>query len=371
MASDVYFFSNFGKLGRLATGGGEAASRRLWHTLEDLGFKVRIFNRHRYENLKGAIFKFMLVVWGVLDPIILFFKLLFCNREDSVFLFRTYSGTLLVFDLAISLAAKLSGHKMILCIAGGRAKSEYDTGSFLYKSIFRITLLQYLEVFCEGEVTCGLVREVTNGRVKVFYLPNYTEDGFSPSELPVKPTDSINIIYFGRVCRNKEVLLGIDVFNKLCERYQNVHYTIIGSGDQAYCKMVEDAIQSSPYSENIERYSISPRDFIVEKLKKQHIFLFPSNEHCEGHSNSLNEAMSWGVVPLVSDINFLPSIVGKEELIVHGNNADSYFEKISYILESGKLCEFSEYVYERVKNNFTQKVVQGTLKKELEQITEQ
>lgn len=368
MAHNIYFFSNFGDLNRLASGGGEAASRRLWHTMESQGFTVKIFNRHRFENIDGILFRLLLVVWAVLDPILLFFKLLFCSRKESVFLFRTYSGTLLIFDLAISLAAKLAGHKMVLCIAGGRAKPDYDAGNSMYKRIFCFTLGLYAEVFCEGQVTCELVKEASRGKVKSFYFPNYTAAGFAPSVLPLKPVDSINIIYFGRVCRNKEVLLGIEVFNKLCQKYHSLRYTIIGNGDQNYCKMVEEAIQSSPYRDRIERFPISSHDFIIDKLKTQHIFLFPSNEHCEGHSNSLNEAMSWGVVPVVSDINFLPGIVGTEELVVHGYSVDGYVEKISSIIDSGALQNFSEYVFERVKNNFTQNIVQDNLKKELERI---
>lgn len=365
MAHNIYLFSIFGNLDRPAAGGGEAASRRLWHTMEDAGFNVTIFNRHRYDWFAGFGARILLCFWFVFDPTYLFFKLLFLKRKGSAFIFRSYSGALLLFDLATAVAGRLAGHTTVMCLAGGRALPDYKKGLWIYKLIFKLTLLCCHEVMCEGEVSCSLVKEATRDRVRTFYLPNFTERGYAPSQLPDKPKDIINIIYFGRICKKKEVLLGIEIFNRLCERYDTLHYTIIGSGDPVYCDLVENAINDSPYKDRIERHPISTSEFIIEKLKQQHIFLFPSNEHCEGHSNALNEAMSWGVVPVVSDINYLPQIVGNSQLIVHGYAPEDYTKAISSLIDNDSLSELSLFVFKRIQDNFTQDIVQDRLKAEL------
>lgn len=365
MAHNIYLFSIFGDLDKPAAGGGEAASRRLWHTMEEAGFNVTIFNRHRFDWSGNLRSKFLLCVWFVLDPIVLYFKLRALRKEDSVFIFRSYSGALLLFDFGLALAGKLAGLTTIMCLAGGRANPDYQSGNALYRWIFKKTLGFCHEVLCEGEVSCELVRQVTEGKLRTYYLPNFTERGFAPEHLPHKPESVVNIIYFGRICWKKEVLLGIDIFNRLCEKYNNLYYTIIGDGDEDYCKHVGEAVEASPYSNRIERFPSSSHDFIMEMLKSQHIFLFPSHEHCEGHSNAMNEAMSWGVIPVVSDINFLPDIVGRNELVVHGYDPEDYVRIISSLIDGKRLSRLSEYVFDRVRTNFTQDVIQNGLKEEL------
>lgn len=44
----------------------------------------------------------------------------------------------------------------------------------------------------------------------------------------------------------------------------------------------------------------------------------------EGHSNSLTEAMTFGVVPVVSTAGFNASIVSNEELVVSDINPERY-----------------------------------------------
>lgn len=365
---NIYFFTSFGRLDQLPAGGGQTASRRLWHTLEKIGFNVEIFNRHRYYWYKGIIRTFLIKIWLILDPIWLFFKLLFRRRKDSAVLFMTYAGGLLPFDWAITMVASLSGHRLLMYLAGGQAKPVYEKGGRIYKWLFKHTMLHYDLILCEGEVTADLIKRSTDNVVKTFYLPNFTEDNFAPDCLIDKPTDKINIIYFGRICDNKKVLLGIDIFDQLCKKYNNLQYTIIGSGDLEYEKKVALRIESSPNKKRIFRYGLSPHDFILEKLKKTHFYLFPSCEPCEGHSNALNEAMSWGVVPVVSDNNFLPSIVGNNRLVAHELTTEVYTKIISDIIDSGDFEKLSKEMFDRVKKNFTQSVVEIKLKEALSDI---
>lgn len=65
----------------------------------------------------------------------------------------------------------------------------------------------------------------------------------------------------------------------------------------------------------------------------------------------------------------LIGIVGDDSLVVHGFEPDSYVEVISRLVENRDLWELkSRQVHERVKHNFTQTIVEGNLKKELEDL---
>lgn len=368
MISNVYFFASFGCLDQLPAGGGQTAARRLWHTLEDLNFNVEITNRHRYYQYKGIIGKLLITFWAVLDPIIFFFKLLFKPRKNSVVLFMTYAGSLIMFDYLITLAAKLSGHKLVMYLAGGQALPMYKNGSKIRRWFYKHTWVKYDLIMCEGEISQTLVNEVTGGKVETFYLPNFTENGFAPDTFPCKPNDMVNIIYFGRLSSKKNILLSIDVFNILAQKYNYVTFTIVGGGLPEYVDKVKQAVNNSIHKDRLHLVGKCNHNELIKLMRDKHIFLFPSNEPCEGHSNALNEAMSWGGVPVVSSNNYLPSIVGNKMLVVDGFDIDKYVDVISVLIDEKLLPKLSREMFQRVRDNFTQEVVGARLKLRLKSL---
>lgn len=368
MVNTFFFFASFGRLDQLPAGGGQTAARRLWKTLEKHGFNVELYNRHRFYWMKHPFDKITILLFEIIDPIWMFFVLLHKKHKDTAFLFMSYAGGLVYFDMLMTLAVSLTGHKKIMYLAGGMAQNYYHQKGNFYRWIFRKTMMMYDIVMCEGEVNVQLVDEITNGKTKTFYLPNFTEDGFAPDSLPNKPEECINIFYFGRIDKTKQVLLGVEIFNRLCEKYDNLRYTIVGGGNEDYDAKVISAINSSPYKSRIKKIGRSSHKVLAEMMRIQHIYLFPSNEPCEGHSNALNEAMAWGLVPIVSNNNFLPSIVGDDSLVAKDNEAITYVRIISNLIDNNLILEKSKQMYYRVKNNFTQSVVEERLINELKTI---
>lgn len=145
--------------------------------------------------------------------------------------------------------------------------------------------------------------------------------------------------------------------------------SIIGTSAGEYTQRVASRIEQSPYKNRIVRKEKQSHERLKDILKNQHLFLFPSVEKREGHSNALNEAMAWGVVPVVSNNNFLSSIVGDNSLVVSELVVDSYVSVIMRLIQNPLLLkQKSQWVYERVKANFTQSMVEGNLQKEIEKI---
>ena len=162
--------------------------------------------------------------------------------------------------------------------------------------------------------------------------------------------------------------MGIEVFNKLCLKYDNIYYTIVGGGKKSYCDLVEKKIKESPYKNKISRQGRLSHEMLKQLMADQHFFLFPSNEPREGHSNALNEAMSYGLVPIVSNNNFLPSIVGNFRLVANQMYVDTFANIIINIIEDNNFNTISHQMFERVKQNFTQEIVVKRLKKIIENI---
>lgn len=140
---------------------------------------------------------------------------------------------------------------------------------------------------------------------------------------------------------------------------------MIGSGNKKYESLVHQKINLSNIINHINWISTASHEKIKDVLCDQHFFIFPSAEPKEGHSNALNEAMAWGVIPVVSHHNFLPDIIDDNSLVATGYQADSYASIISNIIEQDKFQNYSEKLYHRVENNFTEKIIVEKLGNEL------
>lgn len=364
----IYFFASFGDFQKTPTGGGQTAARKLLSLLQNIGFDVYVFNRHRYSFENPLLKRISILLFIVLDPILYYLFLLKKDRRDAIALYMGYTGSILQFDYMIAKVVKLQGLRSVMYLAGGKAKWSYEKGNSAYRNLFQKTMRLFDEVMVEGEECMELVNKVSP-KTRTFYLPNYTETGFAPENFPVKPDDVINFIYFGRIAPTKNVLFIIDIFNELTTKYNNITLTLVGGGQSDYVREVEHKIAKSPYKEYIHMYGRLNHSQLLKIIKNQHIFLFPSNEPCEGHSNALNEAMSWGVIPIVSSINYLPSIVDDDDLVVYGDGVTDYTDIVKRLLENPLIMKSkSLQVYQRVKHNFTQSIIEKRLLKEINDV---
>lgn len=360
----IYMFASFGDLSQPHAGGGQNSARRLRKTLESMGIEVKIFNRHWnhksfsiYDSIRKYLFLIVdIILWGCF--------LLFKKRKYSPIIFLSYSGKLLPFDFAIGLISKILGYKIIYYLKGGGIYSSYQNRGFLFKSLFKMTLNIFDEVMGEGEKTLTLVKQCSN--VRTYYLPNYIENEFTPSSYPIRNSDEINLIFFGRIDENKNILLIIDIFDLLCKKHPKSKLRLVGSGSRSYESKVRGRINHSSFRQSIIWTPRASHAEIKKLLPYQHFFIFPSSERQEGHSNALNETMAWGIVPIVSNHNFLPDLVGEDILVAKDYQVKSYVSIINNIIDNGLFSYYSELMYNKVKVNFTETIITEKLKGEFD-----
>ena len=364
MIERIMMFANFGKFSELAKGGGQFSARRTMDTFRKLGYETIPIVRHRTVYFGRISHKIEVLSYAVIDLIKIIAKMLFKKRRGTIFIHSTYSGPLLPYEYIVSCVVRLLGFRSFMYLQGGGINKPYEKGSSFYRWLYRKTINLQTEVMFEGMDPLLMTQKLS--KTKLFYYPCYTEDGFAPEKLPEKPKNVINVCYFGRIDPSKNVLVTIEAFNLLSKQYPNTHLTIIGNGQENYEKKVMDAISSSPYNDRITKMPRSDHQVIKKVLETQHFYLFPSSERVEGHSNALNEAMSYGLIPIISNNNFLPSIVDDDRLVVYDTFSPiDYTNKIIEILNKYSVGDISEKMFERVKANFVQSIVEKKLKDNL------
>ena len=191
----------------------------------------------------------------------------------------------------------------------------------------------------------------------VFHYPNCVEDGFYPEFLHEKPNDKINLLFFGRIQPAKNPLLIIETTALLQRQFVNITLTMVGNGQKEYLEKVRKAMEEYLLPGSYTLISGCSHKELQKYLYDKHFYIFPSIEVREGQSNAVTEAMSFGIIPIASPQGFNRSTIGDDFLIVDDLTAEAYAERISYIIRTGKMKEFSSFVRERFLSLFTEKSV--------------
>lgn len=365
MINNIYIFGNCGKLTELPKSGGQTSARRIIDSLRKSKFDVVPIRRHRAELEGKWKHQLEIMTFAVIDLLKIIAKIVFGNRKNSAFLHLTYAGPLVPYEFIITRVVRLLGYKSLIYLKGGQILDYYENGTERHRRIFKKTMDLQSKVFFEGMKSLQLVKEIS--KTPVVYFPNFVFEDQIPNILPNKPKDKIGLLYFGRVAPNKNIDVILDTFELLCQRHDNIFLTIIGGIGQSkeYTKMIDQRIANSKYTNKIIRMGITPFETIKEIMLTQHFFIFPSKERAEGHSNSLNEAMSQGLIPIVSNYHFNKSVVGNDLLVVDGYNPEDYAERIAYIIDNYDMQKLAMEMRQRVVDYFSYEVVNTRIYNEL------
>jgi len=261
------------------------------------------------------------------------------------------------------LTCKLFKVKTIYELRAGGVEMAYNKGSFLYRYIFRLAVKKSDIVLCQGTESIRFIKSITG--VDSGYYPNYVmDDVFIPYSVTTRESSGIiQLVYFGRIVPSKNIEFILEICDHLQKKGVSFHMQIIGdtNGNDAYLDKLEALISKYGITGSVEISAGLPSEQLFSVLLKKHFFIFPSIEIREGHSNSLTEAMSRGVVPIVSTAGFNRSIVGDDDLVIETYDSLLYADKIENIWTSDKWTEMSLSSYEVIGRSFTESAVTQTL----------
>lgn len=333
-------------------GGGEKGCRRTREILSNAGYDVITIDKATMSH--GAIS----YVKSAIHAIIEIKKRLHEYPQAILYVVGFYEKNLPLEWILINIGGK--HRKTIYEARNGRLVKAYQEKGSIYKKLMGSVLKRANVIFAQGLEYVDFIRK--NYGKQAVYTPNYVLNRSLKPYVADRPFDIIRLIYFGRVSESKNVDVVIKVAGELKKRGYNTLTTIIGGYTEDYkvkldhviekCKLVEDEVQI---------LGKQPFERICEELQKAHFFVFPSQEKMEGHSNSLTEAMTFGVVPVVSTAGFNASIVSNEELVVSDINPERYADVIESIIKRNVWAKYSLNVYKRIKENYTEDIVKKNI----------
>ena len=361
-SKEIIFYAPLGKgIPASRCGGAEAGCHKTLDIYRNADFHVFILNKPAKAQ---GIIKYL---GGMLIAPFLLIKQLLLHPQAPVHLVGFYRD-IVIHEFLLMQICRLFNHKVIYEPRNGSLVTSYQTRGYIYRNILKSLLVKPDVVLCQGLEYVDFIK--TKWGISRTYYPNFIKDDFIKSNNINRDRQPIKLIYFGRVTPAKKVEIVIEATALLKREGQNVVLDIVGGYDESYYKLLYGIAKNHEICDIITFHGRQDFAFIAKNLQNAHYFIFPSQETQEGHSNSLTEAMGCGVVPIVSNAGFNASICGNPELVVKGMDAHLYADKIMEIETNHKWSRYSEAVYNRVMQNYTEKVVGERLISTIEQLYE-
>lgn len=365
----IYFYATLGDMSQPAFGGGETGNRRTLALLRELGYNVIPIPKYgRLE--KGGIRAKVQKIADVVKNLRHYYRLLSMgNPDNSVVHIAGFSGSMVYLAFVLITIAKNLGYKVVYELRGGRIIEQYHENTPTYRSAFDNCVKKADYIFSQGLPNQKLIVAIKPD-AKFYYYPNYVEPGFSPDLYPQKPNDCINLMYFGRLSRTKNIELIIDIFEDMSLRSSKpVTLTLIGNPEnEEYWNVLSVKISNSPHHARIHLVKGCSHRELQYHLADKHFYLFPTRENGEGHSNALTEAMIWGLIPIATDQGFNRDVIGDDGLIVDKLDVYEFVNVVDRIMSSGVYDETSKSIYERAGHLYSYSSAKNNLPKEYEKV---
>lgn len=356
MANKIYFYGSLPPKNKAAYGGGEVGNLRTVKMLQSFGYKVVTIRKLRSSSSVSAFVKLFTYPWRMLEGVFMFWVTVMFGSRQSIVHISGFGGHTILNEFLILGIAKSLGYYTIFEIRGG--------GFFMNTSkaycLLRNWIVRHADyIFSQGMENKPLLDKIC--KTPFFYYPNFVDEDFMPSQKPDKKSSTINLIFFGRIEKEKNVKLIVETTKLLQQRFHNITLTIIGNGKSDYVVEVQQMMASNLKAGSYTYLRGCSHDDLKQYLIDKHFYIFPSEQMFEGHSNALTEAMAYGIIPIASPQGFSRTVVGMEELIVNEFSAEQYANRITDFIIDNRFKELSEYVYDRIRENYTDSIVRKQL----------
>lgn len=362
----IYFYGSLPPKGRAPIGGGEVGNFRTVRMLTSYGYTVKVIRKLRMPSSTSQTVRLLSYPFRTLYGIIVFFSVLLFGSRNGIVHISGFAGRTILNEYILVLITKFLGYRLLYEIRGGGIIEAYQNGNSSYRNKFDSILRKSDWIFSQGQENFPLIESIC--KRPTYHYPNCVEKGFYPELYTLAEDKTINLLFFGRIEPEKNILLVVDVASFLQKDFPGVSLTIIGKGEKKYVNQVKEHM-TEVLKENT--YSYIPgcsHDELKGYLENKHFFVFPSQQIREGQSNAVTEAMSYGIIPIASPQGFNRSTIGDDNLIVEQLSAREYAMRITEIVKTGKVELYSRFVRDRFLNNYTEEAVFAKSKKIYQEI---
>ena len=321
----ILYFGPISEKGQASIGGYEAANRKnidslLKRGVEVVEFPNPVINR-RWGNL------------GKITYVKLFFLPLslwkYSHEKDVILHITPLYGNLLVPALFTVYIAKKLGIPVLVDIRAGSLMYYYQIKGERYQRQIKGMLNRADILTVEGSAYIQQIKNVIGINKPTYYFPNLAN--VSNFSVINKPMDKFNILYFGRLTKAKGIDIVINTIKMLDDRFKLYIAGAFGS----------DCNEGMLNDDKIVYLGFLNPSELQQVLADMHFFIFPTKHIGEGQSNSLIEAMSAGLIPVVSAQGFNEEVTGNHGVVIPLDGTAVDYKNAILKLVSGDMVKMS------------------------------
>ncbi len=253
--------------------------------------------------------------WWLIRIIGLYIKwtrMLLGSRDTFIHFNLALNTPSIVRDSPMIVASRLCGKRMIIHLHGGEVLTRARLPLWL-KCLLQLTLSgRNPKIVLSSQEKELLNRRLTAGNVVV--LPNCISLESAKTFQRTHPTnEGLVILFMGRICRHKGLEFVFDALKDMQDRGKRFTFVMAGRGpdETSYIPRFRELL-----GPQFQFKGVVTGDHQRDLLKQCNIFLLPSL--FEGLPMALLESMSYGVVPVTTNVGSIGTVVrdGNNGLII-------------------------------------------------------
>lgn len=255
------------------------------------------------------------------------------NKVDIVHQNLPFDPKGVLREFIINLWCRLLGVPVVLHVHGGAFMTQ-GTKSNFFQKLSRSLFQKSSCVIVLSEIERDALME-NFSYPNAIVLPNSIDSSVFKSDRPIQKKDKPNLLYLGRIEKNKGIYELIEALKKFKQAF-DFHFVLCGTGP-----LVEHTINvcSSFLGSDFKYMGVVSGNAKINTIKESDIFLLPS--YFEGLPMALLETMAAGVVPIVTNVGSMKHIIkhGVNGLLIEKQNTDDLYEKLEIALNNSQMCE--------------------------------
>lgn len=348
----------FGALGD-SVGGGESGNKRTLFFLKKIGYNVLVVKKPYpvQSKLKYIIYPLTLL-WSII-------RFSFKLKGVKYSHISAFYGNLIYIEIILVLISKLLRKTVVYEIRGGGMDYFLQEKGFFYSFCFKVVIRISDVILSQGKENFNTINLITSGRKNIHHYPNVLSEDKIPNQLINRDyTGNLNLIFFGRLSKDKNIDIIIEVLKDLIlKKKSDCNLLLVGEfSDSLYQEEIKKSIIGFENHITI----IPPCSFndLQTYLMDSHFFIFPSSNLREGQSNSLTEALLFGLIPVASNQGFNKSTINDEMFMIKEISVEKISNKLIELIKlgHGRLKSISKELQSEARIKFSEKKVIKTLK---------
>jgi len=195
---------------------------------------------------------------------------------------------------------------------------------------------------------------------KIDVIPNFYEEQINPSgtEVAHKP-HTFNILYVGRLNKEKSVNILIQAFFELAKGNPNVQLTIVGEGYLSEGKALRKLVSKLKIDKQVFFIGEVPHEDVWRYYKAADVFVHPAI-WAEPFGLTILEAMQFQLPLIVSNAGAPPEIAGDAGLVFEKGNVNDLAQKLGLVYKDEKLRQKLSSNCSKVLQNYDRdKIIDG------------